>query len=84
MFTMVVPGEGGGGSIHVDIRGIMLIFKTVVIFSIVNLPGVCCHYMELKLLNFITLMHRSVEDAFQPEGNSIGNVPPPFQFRNKS
>ena len=28
MFTMVVPGEGGGvGSIHVDIRGIMFIFE---------------------------------------------------------
>ena len=57
MFTMVVPGEGGGvGSIHVDIRGIMFILKTVMNCFVFNLQGVCCHYMELKLLNFITLM----------------------------
>jgi len=29
VFTGGVPGEGGGGLIHVDIRGIIFIIKTV-------------------------------------------------------
>ena len=39
-----------------DIRGIMIIFKTVLNFIVFNLLGVYCHYIKLKLLFFITVM----------------------------
>ena len=35
----------------------MFIFKTVMNCSAFKLQCVCFHYMEFKLLNFITLMH---------------------------
>ena len=49
MFTKVVLVEEGW---VVDIRGIMLIFKTVMNFIVFNLLCVYCHYMKLKLLLF--------------------------------
>ena len=33
-----------------DIREIMLIFKTVMNFIVFNLLGVCCQYMKFKFL----------------------------------
>ena len=47
VFTKVVSGEEGW---DVGIRGIMLIFKTVMNCIVFNLLGVYCHYMKLKLL----------------------------------
>ena len=39
---------GWGGLIHVDIREIMLVFKTVMNFNVFNLLGVYCHLIKLK------------------------------------
>ena len=46
MFTMVVPGEGAGGLLHVDIRGIIFSLKTVMNVSVFNLLGVCFHFIQ--------------------------------------
>ena len=46
VFTMVVPGEGAGGLLHVDIRGIIFSLKTVMNVSVFNLLCVCFHDVE--------------------------------------
>ena len=52
--TAFVRG-GRGGLIDMN-REIILIFKTVMNFIVLDLPGVYCHYMKSELLNFIILM----------------------------
>ena len=53
VFTKVVPGKKWW---VVDIRRIMIIFKTVLNCIVFNFLGVYCHYINLKVLFFITVM----------------------------